>query len=70
MLNNSRALEKGQLYSFLKSLLGEGLLTASGIYIRLRLFLRPAKYWANNFGGGVTLCVPTKRKQYGIYYYY
>ncbi|XP_025410296.1 cytochrome P450 4C1-like [Sipha flava] len=29
VLNNSRALEKGQLYSFLKSLLGEGLLTAS-----------------------------------------
>ncbi|VVC26884.1 Cytochrome P450,Cytochrome P450, E-class, group IV,Cytochrome P450, conserved site [Cinara cedri] len=29
VLNNSRALEKGQLYWFLKSLLGEGLLTAS-----------------------------------------
>jgi hypothetical protein len=37
-LNNSRALEKGQLYSFLKSLLGEGLLTASGIYIRFTRF--------------------------------
>lgn len=33
VLNNSRALGKGQLYSFLESLLGEGLLTASGIYI-------------------------------------